>query len=86
MGLARAVHLHLAGAGAAAHAQVLQRSAEARQLVPLEVGEGDDDVRVHDGRAYLGLLDVGAALEGDQPLVQPPQAAMMVWTPVAKGL
>ena len=40
----------------------------------LEVGEGDYDVRVGQGLAYLGLLDVLAALHGDERLVRALQA------------
>ena len=47
IGLAGGVHLHLAGAGAAAHADVLDRAAEARALVALEVGQGEEGVVVH---------------------------------------
>ena len=67
--LARGVHLHLAGAGTAAHADVLQRATEAGAFVPLEVGQGDEHVSVHDGAANLGFLHIGAALHGDQGLV-----------------
>ena len=52
--LAGLVLFHLAGAGTAAHAQVLQRAAEAGGLMALEVVQGDDDVRIHDGPADLG--------------------------------
>ena len=73
-GLARGVHLHLAGAGTAAHADVLQRAAEAGALVPLEVRQRDEHVGVHDGAADLGFLHIGAALHGDQGLVGALQA------------
>src|SRR5699024_4562913 len=60
-GLAGGVHFHLAGARAAAHAQVLEGTAEARHLMPLEVVEGDDDVGIHDGAADLGGFTEGTA-------------------------
>ena len=63
-GLAVAVLVLLAGAGAAAHADVLDRAAESRHLVPLEVGERDEYVGVHDGVPYFRLLDVLASLHG----------------------
>ena len=59
----------LAGAAAAAHAQILDGAAEARHLVALEVVEADDDVGVHDGAADVGLLDVLAAVDGDGNVV-----------------
>ena len=61
MGLARVVLLHLTGAAAAAHADVLQTAAEARCLVSLEVGQGDEHIRVHDGAPDLGVLHILAA-------------------------
>ena len=45
--------LALTGPGAAAHADVLDGSAEAGHLVALEVGEADEHIRVHDGPANL---------------------------------
>lgn len=60
---------HLARAAAAAHAQVFDGAAEAGGLVPLEVVEADDDVRVHDGPADLGLLHIFAARHRHQRLV-----------------
>ena len=47
---------------------------EAGQLVALEVVEGDNDVRVGYGAAYLGLLHVFAALDGYPGLVVPLEA------------
>ena len=61
MGLALCVHFHLARARAAAHADVLERAAVARLLMPLEVREGDDDVRVHQGSADLRVFHILAA-------------------------
>ena len=62
--------LHLAGARAAAHAEVLHGAAEARLLVALEVRETDDDVRVHERAADLGVLHVLAARHGHLDLVE----------------
>ena len=61
MGLPGVVLLHLTGPAAAAHADVLQRAAEARLLVALEMGQGDEHVRVHHRPADLGLLHIFAA-------------------------
>ena len=47
---------HLAGTAAAAHADVLQGTAEARLLMALEVGQGHKHIRIHDGASDLGLL------------------------------
>jgi len=68
-GLAGRVHLHLAGAGTAAHTDVLQTASEAGGAVTLEVAQGDKHVGVHKGAADLGLLDVLAALHGNKRLV-----------------
>ena len=74
MGLAGVVLLHLAGAAAAAHADVLETSAEARRLVTLEVRQGDEDVGVHHGAADLGVFDILAALDRHLHLVVALQA------------
>ena len=73
-GTAGAVHIPLALVGAAAHAQILQRTAEARLLVTLEVVQGDDDVGIHDGTADHGVFHILAALDGDGHLVGALQA------------
>ena len=73
-GLAGVVLLHLAGPGAAAHADVLQGAAHARLLMALEVGQGDEHVRVHHRPADLGGLHVLAALHRDLHLVVALQA------------
>ena len=69
VGLAGGVLLHLARAAAAAHAEVLHAATKAGLLMALEVREADHDVRVHEGVADLGLLDVLAASNGDEGLV-----------------
>ena len=74
MGLSGAVHLHLSGAGAAAHADVLQSAAEARIFMALEMAEGDEHIRVHDGASDLGFLHIFSALHGNQDLIRPLQA------------
>ena len=61
MGLAGVVLLHFSGPAAAAHADVLQRAAEARLLVALEMAQGDEHVGVHHGPADPGLLHIFAA-------------------------
>ncbi len=53
--LAAVVLVHLAGSGAAAHADVLEGTAEAGGLVPLEVRQGNENIRIHDGTADVGL-------------------------------
>ena len=69
-GLAGVVLLHFAGPGAAAHADIFQASAHARLLVTLEVGQGNEHIRVHHRPADLGGLDVLAALHGHLYLVR----------------
>ena len=68
-GLAAVVLFHFAGPGAAAHADVFQAAAEARLLVALEMGQGDEHIGVHHRPADLGLLYILAALYGDSHLV-----------------
>ena len=58
MGLAGVMHLHLACPGAAAHADVLKGSAKACRLMALEMGQGYEDIRVHDSPSYLGFPDI----------------------------
>ena len=52
------MHHLLAGAGAEAHAQVLERAAETADHVSLEVRDGDDGVGVERRRSDLGLGEV----------------------------
>ena len=47
--------LHLAGPASAAHAQVFDGTAEACHLVALEMAQHDDDIRVIQGAADIGL-------------------------------
>ena len=72
--LAGRVHLHLARAAAAAHADVLDGPAEAGALVPLEMVERNDDVRVHHRAADLRGLHVAPARHGHLHVVRPLQA------------
>ena len=73
-GLTGGVLLHLARAGAAAHADVLDGSAEAGRFVALEVGQGDEDVSIHNGAADLGGLAVFAVGHGHLKLIGTAQA------------
>ena len=54
--LGTAVHFHLSGAGAAAHADILQRTAEARGLMTLEMSHRNEDIRIHDRPANFRFL------------------------------
>ena len=74
LGAALAVHLPLAGIGAAAHAQVLHGAAEAGFLMALEVVQGNDDIGIHDGPADFGGLYVLAAHHGHIHIVGALQA------------
>ena len=67
--LSCAVHFHFTGPGAAAHAQVLQRAAEAGALVALEVVQRNDDIGVHNGPADFGGLAENAAGDRDLHIV-----------------
>ena len=53
-----AVHFHLSSAGTAAHADILQRTAEARGLMTLEMSHRNEDVRIHDRPANFRFLHV----------------------------
>ena len=68
-GLAGAVHLLLAGARAAAHADVLERAAEAGGHVSLGMREGDEDIGIHDGAADLRRAQIFAAADGHEVVV-----------------
>ena len=67
--LAGGMLLHLAGATAAAHAQVLHGTAKAGLLMTLKVGEADHDIGIHERLTDLGLVHVLAALDRDERLV-----------------
>ena len=61
--------LHLAGAAAAAHTQILHGAAKASLLMALKVGEADHDIGIHERLADLGLVHIFAALDRDERLV-----------------
>ena len=67
-GLARGVHLHLAGAGAAAHTDVLQRAAKAGSFVTLKVVQRNHDIRIHNRAADLCFLHI-FAVNGDKGFI-----------------
>ena len=67
--LAGGMLLHLTGAAAATHAQVLHGAAKAGLLMALKVGEADHDIGVHERLADLGLVHVLAALDRNERLV-----------------
>ncbi len=69
--LARAVLLHLAGAGTAAHAQILDSTAHTQHFMCFEVVHGDDDIRVHDCLADLGVLYKSRSFQGNIDLIRP---------------
>ena len=62
-GLARRMLFHLAGAAAAAHADILDGAAKARHFMALEVSQADENVGIHDGPADFRLFDVFAVLD-----------------------
>ena len=72
--LARRMLLHLACAASAAHSDVLDRTAEARRLVPLEMRKTDEDIGIHDGASDLRRLDILTVPDGDLDLVRSAQA------------
>ena len=64
------MHGHLARARAAAHADVLERAAEARMLMTLEMRQRDEDIGVHHGAADACGLAVFAAHDRDLDIVR----------------
>ena len=68
--LAVGVHGHLARARAAAHADVLERAAEARMLMTLEMRQRDENIGVHHGAADACGLAVFAAHDRDLDIVR----------------
>ena len=68
------MHLHLPGAGAAAHADILDRTADPGVFMALEMGQRDDDIRIHQRPADLGLFNIVAPLDGNGNLIVALQA------------
>ena len=60
---ARRMLFHLAGAAAAAHADILDGAAKARHFMALEVSQADENVGIHDGPADFRFFDVFAILD-----------------------
>ena len=73
-GTASGVHFLFALKRTAAHADILQRTAEAGSLVTLEMVQGDENVGIHYGTADLGFLHVLATHYGDSNIVSALQA------------
>ena len=67
---ARGMHLHFAGTGTASHTDVLQRTAEARTLMTLEMVERNEDIGIHDRASDLRFFDIFAAVNGHTDLVR----------------
>ena len=74
MRLSGAVHLHLSGAGAAAHTDVLQRAAKSCGFVSFKMTEGDEHIRIHNGASDLGFLHIFSAFHRNQRLIRSFQA------------
>ena len=68
--LSGAVLVLLAGAGAAAHAYILDGSAESGLFMPLEMAEADEDVRVHHRAPDMGFLDILSSAYGDVDVIR----------------
>ena len=63
MGLSGIVLLHLASPASTAHADILQGSSESGGLVSLEMCQGQENIRVHDGMADIGFLKMLAVTD-----------------------
>ena len=61
--------LHLAGAAAATHTQVLHGAAKTGLLMALKMSEANHDIGIHERLANLGLVHVLAALDRNERLV-----------------
>ena len=72
-GMHRGVHGLLAAARAAAHAEVLERAADACHLMAFEVVEGDHHVSIHKSAADVRLLHVLAVGQGHSHVVRAAQ-------------
>ena len=67
------VLVHLAGTAAAAHADIFQRSAKAYILMPLEMGQGNQDIGLHNRAADPRCLAVFAVGDGHLHIVRAPK-------------
>ena len=64
--LSGTVHLHLARARAAAHAEVFERSSKACIFMPFEMVQRDEHVRIHDRASDLRLCHIFAPHRNDR--------------------
>ena len=68
------MHGHLAGAAAAAHADILDRAAEPGQFMPLEMAQGNENVRIHDRTSDKRGFENFTAVHGHFHIVRTLQA------------
>ena len=69
IGLTVAVLLRFTSARSATHANIFDGAAKAGHLMPLKVGEADENIGIHNGAANLGFLDIFTAHHGHQGFV-----------------
>ena len=67
------MYLHFPRAGTAAHSDIFQSPSKTGGFVALEVAQGDENVRIHNGASYFGFLYIFAAFHGDQFFIRPLQ-------------
>ena len=65
--------LHLSCSAARAHTDVLDGTTETSHLMALEMGQADENIRIHDGPANLGLLDILTILDRHLSLIRTPE-------------
>ena len=53
--------LRFTSARSATHANIFDSAAKAGHLMPLKVGEADENIGIHNGAANLGFLDIFTA-------------------------
>lgn len=71
---ARRMLFHLAGTAAAAHADILDGTAEARHFVAFKVSQADEDVSIHNGPADFSFFNVFTILDGHFDFIRTAQA------------
>ena len=58
------VHFHLTGTGAAAHTDVFNRTAKSGSFMSLEMGQGNQNICVHNGTPNFGFFYISTGCHG----------------------
>lgn len=82
-GLAGRMLFHFPGPAATPHTDILHRSPEPGGFVAFEMGQADEHIRIHDGTADFGRLDVFPIGTGTSTSSVPRSPSPMItWQPV----